>query len=188
MAGGTQARFDRWAHVTRGMSSRGVTNTHATQASARRAFKHFETLAKNMTKCMEAASLEAAKVVQLEIGHEIDRWADNPTGKLERSFKIRKQPMKSVSGLQIMASTVVSDSPYWKIHEYGGTIIQHRARVRRLIEIASKRPRSKSSLVTVRIRIHAKHYVKRAVDHARPRFTAILSEAARRAQKMSDGI
>jgi hypothetical protein len=217
MAGGTQARLARWAPVVARAQSTGVPSRVRTQADARRVMKHFETLAKNMVKTLEEGAVKSAKVIQMEIGHGIDRWADKPTGKLERSFKIRRHPTKSLSGLTIMAAAVISDSVYWKIHEYGGTITPKRSRYLTIpvTPMARKlparhwprgtlfKPKGKFVLMSKTgrggraqtqfilrdsVRIHGKHYVRLAVERARPKFTNIMNDALKRAQQMSDGL
>jgi len=213
MAGGTQARFARWAPIVNRANTASAVRT---QADARKLARHFELLAKNMVKTLEEGAVQAAKIIQMEIGHGIDRWADKPTGKLERSFKIKRYPMKSVSGLTIMSAAVISDSIYWKIHEYGGTITPKRSRyltipvtpmARRLparmwpkgtlfkpkgkLVLMSKSGRGGKPqtqfILRDSVRIHGKHYVRLAVEHARPRFTAIMDAALLKAQRMSDG-
>lgn len=74
-------------------------------------------LRREIRKDMPVVTQRAARMLQTKIEREIDKWAENPTGNLAKSFAI----VTRARGGNVTAS-VQSDAPYAYIHETGGII------------------------------------------------------------------
>lgn len=73
-------------------------------------------------------TMAGARLIRTNIGREIDDWAENPTGKLARSFDVTIADKAKSGEVNTSEASITSTLPYAGIHETGGTIRPRRAR------------------------------------------------------------
>lgn len=116
-------------------------------------------------KTMPRIATSAAAIYKLEVGHAIDRWADRPTGRLERSFKVKRGERTNTGATALVYTT----SRYAMIHDRGGTIRPLRGRF-----LVFKPRGSRRRVFAKSVQIRRKNYLALAAQNAQPRINKAM--------------